>query len=113
MKAVQNVENHFHYVDQILESFCKELKLTISKASVKEQIPKVSKQIFGFKFKWKKAKIPFNRGVFLYLIGPILGISEDRPKHISLDVWVIDFYNANPDLQECFDKLEAKLNISN
>src|SRR5574343_1011145 len=111
MKAVQNVENHFHYVDQILESFCKELKLTISKASVKEQIPKVSKQIFGFKFKWKKAKIPFNRGVFLYLIVPILGISEDRPKHISLDVWVIDFYEANVELQELFDKLEQQLNL--
>ena len=111
MRKETNIENHFHYVDKILDPFCKELRITLDKKAIKESLAKVTPQLFTFKFKWKKAKLSFNRGVFLYLIGPILGISEDRPKHISLDVWVIDFYEANVELQELFDKLEQQLNL--
>jgi hypothetical protein len=109
MKKTANTENHFHYIDKIVDPFCKELKLKLDKKVIKESLAKVSNQIFTYKFKWKKAKVPFNRGAFLYVIGPILKISEDKPKHITLDVWVIDFYEANTELQVIFDKLEQQL----
>ncbi len=111
MRKETNIENHFHYVDKILDPFCKELRITLDKKAIKESLAKVTPQLFTFKFKWKKAKLSFNRGSLLYVIGPILGVSNDRPKHISLDVWVIDFYEANVELQEIFDKLEQQLNL--
>lgn len=97
------------YIILTLDHISNSLEISIPTLTIFETVKKHETTFFSHKFKWKKEGIPFERGVFLYIIGPFLGLSNDRPNYISLDRWVIDFYNANPQLKEAFHEAEKEL----
>lgn len=97
------------YVLKTIEHISNNLEISLDFKKLKSDIAKHNTSFYSHKFKWKKQGIPFEHGVFLFIIGPALGLSDDRPKHITLDKWVIDFYEANPQLTDAFKKAEEEL----
>ena len=68
---------------------------------------------YSYRFKWKKSGIPFERGVFIYLLlsePPYSGyVRQTRQGWVDPSLWVIDYYRANDGLAKIFDEIENRL----
>lgn len=68
---------------------------------------------YSHKRAWKNAGVPFERGVFIYLLlseAPYSSYVRDTAKGwVAPNQWVIDYYHANDGLQKIFDEIEARL----
>ena len=68
---------------------------------------------YSYRFKWKKSGIPFERGVFIYLLlsePPYSGyVRQTRKGWVDPSLWVIDYYRANDGLAKIFDEIENRL----
>lgn len=68
---------------------------------------------YSYRYKWRKAGVPFERGTFIYLLlseAPYSAqVRQTRAGWVDPGQWVIDYYHANDGLAKIFDEIEARM----
>lgn len=111
-------DDHYKWLDIVAKEAAERLGL---KFNPNDYSAAHGDKCYGFKFKWKKAGIPFERGVFIYLMASELPYSAmvRQTRHngwVDPGQWVIEAYQDQDTsarmfgkpLQQIFDDLEEK-----
>jgi hypothetical protein len=104
-------DDHYKWLDAVSAEAVKRFDLKVNPNDVAAAH---GDKCYGFKFKWKKNGVPFERGVFIYLLTsshPFYGsqVRQTRNGWVDPGQWVIDYYHANDGLAKIFDQIEAEL----
>jgi hypothetical protein len=87
--------NEFPHVDYAYRVGNEFLTLQSMALPMEPIVNKYKDKCFGYKFKWKKAGLSFERGYFLYCMYLSAPDRFDKPTHVPVDIWVMDFYRVN------------------
>ena len=103
-------EDHYKWLDLVAAEAAQRFQL---KFNPNDYAVAHGDKCYSHKRAWKNAGVPFERGVFIYLLlsePPYSGYVRDTANGwVAPNQWVIDYYHANDGLVKIFDEIEARL----
>lgn len=103
--------DHYKWLDAVAAEAVKRFGL---KVNPNDMAVAHGDKCYSYKYKWRKHGVPFERGVFIYLLTyshPFYAaqVRETTTGWVYPEHWVIWYYQANDGLAKIFDDIEAEL----
>jgi hypothetical protein len=100
-------DSHYTFIEKYGEQFSKEIGVP----NIADMLSSHGDKAYGYRDAWKKARIPFAKGVMIFLLSYIdpysSSVRDTVEGWVDIDEWVIKMYESPSGIREALDNLPS------